>query len=242
LPSNIFSNSLQNWDNKTWLSSLGYIQVFNAFLIKHAKLNRTSKIIDIGCGRGKILGYLLKKLKLKTNPLGIDIENHKDKDKTINFKEINALNFLKQNKKTFDLILIKQTIHLIKKNKIKKLLNFCERRLNSKGSIVIFTLDPFQNQIPTFSLMNKKLKASLEADKKIVKFITKLYPGRIIKKFNFDVKISKIKYLEMIKKRYISILLKLSSREILEGINEINVKYKRILRFKDKLQCIIIKK
>ena len=65
---------------------------------------------------------------------------------------------------------------------------------------------------------------------------------KIIKKFNFDVKISKIKYLEMIKKRYISILLKLSSREILEGINEINVKYKRILRFKDKLQCIIIKK
>jgi ubiquinone/menaquinone biosynthesis C-methylase UbiE len=212
------------------------------FLIKNTRLNQTSKILDIGCGRGKILGNLLKKLKLKTKPLGIDVENHKDKDKTINFKEVNALNFLKQNKKKFDLILIKQTIHLIKKNEIIKLLNYCERSLNSKGSIIIFTLDPHQNQIPTFRLMNRNLKASIEKDRKIVNLITKLYPERIIKKFDFDVKISKVKYLEMIKKRYISILLKLSAREILKGVNEINVEYKKILRFKDKLQCIIIKK
>jgi hypothetical protein len=90
--------------------------------------------------------------------------------------------------------------------------------------------------------MNRNLKASIEKDRKIVNLITKLYPERIIKKFDFDVKISKVKYLEMIKKRYISILLKLSAREILKGVNEINVEYKKILRFKDKLQCIIIKK
>ena len=46
----------------------------------------------------------------------------------------------------------------------------------------------------------------------------------------------------MIKNRYISTLLKFSPKEILEGINAINLKYKKILRFQDKLQCIIIRK
>ena len=136
LRTNIFFNSLKNWDNKTWLSSSNYIQSFNKFLIKVAKLNSSSKIIDIGCGRGKILGHLLSKLKLKT--LGIDVERHKDRDKRINFKKVDALTFFKQDNKTFDLILIKQTIHLIEKTEIKKLLNLCKNKLNPKVKIIIF--------------------------------------------------------------------------------------------------------
>ena len=56
------------------------------------------------------------------------------------------------------------------------------------------------------------------------------------------LKYPKKKYLEMIKSRYISTLLKFSAKEISEGIDEINLKYKKLLKFKDKLQCIIIKK
>ena len=80
LPINIFFNSIKNWDNKTWLSSSSYIRSFNRFLVKNAKLTQDSKIVDIGCGRGKISGYLVSGLKLKNKPLGIDLEKHKDKD------------------------------------------------------------------------------------------------------------------------------------------------------------------
>ena len=73
---------IKNWDNKTWLSSEDYINSFNKFLIKQVKLNSKSRILDIGCGRGKILGNLSSKLKLKFKPLGIDIIDHKDKDKS----------------------------------------------------------------------------------------------------------------------------------------------------------------
>ena len=73
--------SLRNWDNKTWLSSKKYIQSFNSFLLKQIKLNSSSKILDIGCGRGKILGSLSSRLKLKNKPIGIDLEKHLDKDK-----------------------------------------------------------------------------------------------------------------------------------------------------------------
>ena len=65
---------LKNWDNKTWLSSNKYIKTFNNFLSKQIKLNRDSQILDIGCGRGKILGSLSSKLRLKNKPIGIDIE------------------------------------------------------------------------------------------------------------------------------------------------------------------------
>ena len=239
---NKFMNLIKNWDNKTWLSSVKYIKSFNRFLINYGKITQTSKIIDIGCGRGKILGNLFSQLKLETKPFGLDIKNHKDKDKRINFKNIDALTFFIKNNKTFDLILIKQTIHLLKIINIRKLLILCKKKLNPKGKIIILTLSPYQNQIPTFSLMHRKLKISLTRDKKIINLISKLYPRRIIKKFTFNVKISKKKYLEMIKNRYISILLKLSSKEILDGMSEIDIKYKNVLKFKDKLQCVIIKK
>ena len=70
--------SLKNWDNKTWLSSKNYIQSFNIFLLKQIKLNSNSHILDIGCGRGKILGSLSSRLKLKNKPIGIDIESTRE--------------------------------------------------------------------------------------------------------------------------------------------------------------------
>ena len=44
----------------------------------------------------------------------------------------------------------------------------------------------------------------------------------------------------MIKSRYISILLTFSREQINLGIQEIELKYKDIIRFKDKLICIIL--
>ena len=234
------STVIKNWDNKNWLSSNNYIKSFNNFLIKNIKLNSNSKILDIGCGRGKILGSLSSKLKLKNKPLGIDVINHKDKDNRINFKKIDAKNFFSRNKNQFDLILIKQTIHLLDFKTIKKLLFLSKKSLTKNGKIFIFTLDTYQNELPTFKLMKTKLEKSLDRDKKILEFISNLYPKRLKKKFIYNVKILKKKYLEMIEKRYISILLSLNNQQISIGLNEINSKYKKTIRFKDRLTCIVL--
>ena len=231
---------IKNWDNKTWLSSKNYIDSFNKFLIKNLNINSKSKILDIGCGRGKILGSLSSKLRLKKKPLGIDIISHKDKDKRIKFRKINMINFFKINKEKFDFILIKQTIHLINLSEIKKILHRLKKKLNPGGKILIFTLDTGKNEIPTFKTMKIKLNKSLERDKKILELITKLFPGRIKKKFIYNVEIDKKKYLDMIKNRYISTLISLSKKQIYSGIQEINQKYKNTLKFKDKLICIIL--
>ena len=232
--------NIKNWDNKTWLSSKNYINSFNNFLIKNFRINSRFKILDIGCGRGKILGSLCSKLKLKQKPLGIDVVSHKDRDRRINFKRINVLNFSLKKSQKFDLILIKQTIHLMKLKEIKRLLKLLKKNLNPNGKILIFTLDTEKNEIPTFKLMKQKLNQSLQRDKKILKIITNLYPHRIRRKFIFNVKISKKKYLEMIKNRYISTLIPFSKKQIDQGIEEIKLRYKNVLIFHDKLICIIL--
>ena len=235
------STVIKNWDNKNWLSSRDYISTFNKFLLKFNKLDSKSKILDIGCGRGKIIGSLKSKLKLKSKPIGIDIVNHRDKDKRINFKKMNVMSFFSTNKKKFDLILIKQTIHLLKLNEIKTLLIKMSKSLEPKGKILIFTLDPLNNEIPNFNLMKKKLLKSLKRDKKILTFISKYYPNRVKKNFSYKVKISKKVYIDMISKKFISILLGLNKEQIVTGIKEINYKYKKDLKFYDKLVCIIVK-
>tara|TARA_B100000902_G_scaffold385937_1_gene427928 strand:+ start:806 stop:1516 length:711 start_codon:yes stop_codon:yes gene_type:complete len=234
--------SLKNWDNKTWLSSQKYIYSFNKFLLKQVKLDKNSRILDIGCGRGKILGNLSLKLKLLNKPIGLDIENHKDRSKKINFKRIDALSFISKTKITFDLILIKQTIHLLKKRQILQLLSICKKKLNSNGKIMILSLDTKKNEIPSFYLMKKKLNISLKKDKKLFDLILKDNPKIIIKRFIYQVKISKKKYLQMINNRYISTLLNFTDNEIVDGINEIMRRYKKILKFKDRLICFVIRK
>ena len=231
---------LKNWDNKTWLSSLSYINSFNTFLLKKKKLNKNSQILDIGCGRGKILGSLSSKLKLKKKPLGIDIINHKDRDARIQFKKIKAINFSLKNNRKFDLILIKQTIHLMTFNEIIKTLYLLKRKLNPNGKILIFTLDTDKNEIPTFKKMKLRLKKSFERDRKILRMITQIYPLNKKKKFIFNVKIKKNEYLEMIENRYISTLITFSKKQLFEGIQEIQIGYKNIIRFKDKLICIVL--
>ena len=232
---------LKNWDNKTWLSSQKYIKSFNRFILKQVKLNRNSRILDIGCGRGKILANLSNKLRLLNKPIGLDIENHKDKSKKIIFKKIDALSYVSKTKITFDLILIKQTIHLLKKKQAIKLLSICKNKLSPNGKIVILSLDPNKNEIPTFKLMNKKLNISLKKDEKLFNLILKNQNKIILKKFVFHVQVLKTKYLQMIKNRYISTLLNLSNNQINNGINEIQKNYGKVLKFKDRLICFVIK-
>jgi len=234
--------SIKNWDNKTWISSIKYIQSFNIFLLRQKKLSKHSKILDIGCGRGKIVGSLFSKLKLINKPVGLDIEIHKDFDKRITFKKTNAIKYLKENKKKFDLILIKQAIHLFNLKDIKKILTYSYSSLNVGGIILILTLDTKDNEIPAFSLMKQKLTQSFKRDNLIWKKLLQLNIKKKITKFNFKVSIKKNIYSKMIKQRYISTLLKFSSLQISNGINEINLKYKKNILFNDKLKCIIFTK
>ena len=113
-------------------------------------------------------------------------------------------------------------------------------RLNINGKIIIFTLDPLNNEIPTFSIMKKKLKKALIRDKKIIRSISYLFNGKLIRGFSYKVKISRKKYMEMINSKYISVLLGMSQKTIFSGLNQIKRKYKKQISFEDKLICLVL--
>ena len=137
--------------------------------------------------------------------------------------------------------MIKQTIHLFNLRDIKKILTYSQSSLEKDGIILILTLVTKKNEIPTFSLMKQKLNQSFKRDIIIWNKILRLNIKKSTSKFNFKVKVKKNLYLDMIKQRYISTLLKLSLAQILNGIQEINLKYKKNIIFNDKLNCIILK-
>ena len=114
---------LENWDNKTWLSSEQYIYSFNNFLKSKIKFNKNTKILDVGCGRANIISTLQKMYKFNNKAIGIDIVKSKEVKKNIIFKKNDAVKFLKKTEALFDVILIKQTIHFFSKKQIKSLLN-----------------------------------------------------------------------------------------------------------------------
>jgi len=232
---------LKNWDNKTWLSSKSYISQFNKFLKLRVNLNKNSKILDIGCGRANIISSLHKRYRFKNKPVGIDIVRNKDIKTNIIFRKIEASKYLKKNR-NFDLILIKQTIHFFSKTKIISLLNLAKKNLNVKGSLLIFSLKTKNNRIPCFKIMKKQLNNSLKKDEKLFKIIRKNLRRIKETNFNFNVKISKRKYVSMIKNRYMSCLLSLSKKEIEKGIDEINLNFKNQLNFTDTLKCISFRK
>ena len=233
---------LKNWDNKTWLASTKYISSFHKFLKSKTKFNKNTKILDIGCGRANIISFLHKKYQFKEKPIGLDIIKNDNTKKNIIFKKIDAIEFLKKNDKCFDIILVKQTIHFFSKRKIITLINLCKKRLNKRGTFFVFSLKRKNNQIPSFQLMKKKLNKSLKKDKQILSLIKKNLKKFENKNFKYKATVEKKDYIKMIKKRYISCLITLSKKEILEGINEIEIKFNSLIKFEDILECIIYRR
>jgi cyclopropane fatty-acyl-phospholipid synthase-like methyltransferase len=231
-------NELKNWDNNTWLSSSAYINSFNTFLLKKKKLNKKSKILDIGCGRGKIFGVLSRKLKLTNKPIGIDPVIHKDVDKSIDFRSEDIFKFFKSNQKKFDLIMIKQTLHFFNNNKRTKLIKICKNNLKKNGALIIFSLITEKNEIPCFKLMKQKLNRGLERDSRMLSTTSKLLIDYQVDIFKFKVSMTKVKYIKMLKQKYISCLVNLNKDQISTGINEIKKLFNKKINFIDKLISI----
>ena len=231
---------LKNWENKTWLSSTKYIQSFCKFLKSKNKINKSTRILDIGCGRANVISYLNKKYKFFNKPIGIDIFKSKFIKKNIIFKKSDAIYFLKGSNEEFDLILIKQTIHFFRKKDVKTLLNLAKKHLSKKGKIFILSLKN-NSKIPVFKKMKVELNKSLKLDKQLIKIIKRNLSQYEEANFKFKVIISKKNYLKMLKNKYISCLLNLTKKDIKDGQKEIKSKYKTNIQFYDILDCIIYK-
>ena len=224
-----------NWDRSSWLSSKEYFAKLSNQLIKSLDLHEEIKILDVGCGRGYLLRSLANKANLINIPFGVEPVKHEGPIphhiKIIN-SSINS--FLDNNNIKFDVVILKQVLHLLNQNEREYFYYKVKKHLNDNAKIVFIHMND-QTEIPQFPTMKHRLKKSLNSHQYLLDELIKNFKLLKIDNFNYDVNISSKEYLEMIRNKYISVILDLNEEEIEKGIEFIKKHYPNQLSFKDTL-------
>ena len=224
-----------NWDRSSWLSSKEYFEELSSQLIEFLDIREEKKILDVGCGRGHLLESLVNKVHFIHKPIGVEPVKHEN---TISQRiEIinSSINFFFQNNNSkFDLVILKQVLHLLNSNEREYFYQEIKKYLNNNGQIVFIHMNN-QTEIPQFPLMGNKLKLSIDSHHLLLEELNKNFKLLNIQNFTYSVKISLDEYLTMITNRYMTVLLDFSEEEIKEGIAFIKQNYSNHLSFNDTL-------
>jgi len=229
------SSPCYNWDRSSWLSSKEYFEELSSQLIEFLDIREEKKILDVGCGRGHLLESLANKVNFIHKPIGVEPVKHEN---TISQRiEIinSSINFFFQNNNSkFDLVILKQVLHLLNSNEREYFYQEIKKYLNNNGQIVFIHMNN-QTEIPQFPLMGNKLKLSIDSHHLLLEELNKNFKLLNIQNFTYSVKISLDEYLTMITNRYMTVLLDFSEEEIKEGIAFIKQNYSNHLSFNDTL-------
>ena len=125
------------------ISSEGGPNIYNFFKNRH--------ILDIGCGTGK---FLHNYYELGAMCSGVDLVNNFQFQNKKNYKLINSnfQNFLKKNRKKFDVIFIFEFLEHLTLNEREVLFKYLPRILKTNGVIFLSTLN--RNIVSTFMSIN----------------------------------------------------------------------------------------
>ena len=229
------SSPCYNWDKSSWLSSKEYFEELSSQLIEFLDIREEKKILDVGCGRGHLLESLANKVNFIHKPIGVEPVKHEN---TISQRiEIinSSINFFFQNNNSkFDLVILKQVLHLLNSNEREYFYQEIKKYLNNNGQIVFIHMNN-HTEIPQFPLMGNKLKLSIDSHHLLLEELNKNFKLLNIQNFTYSVKISLDEYLTMITNRYMTVLLDFSEEEIKEGIAFIKQNYSDHLSFNDTL-------
>lgn len=138
----------------------GAAKSYEAMYGRFMPANKSSKILDIGCGAGHFLYYLKK--EGYTNYRGIDISKQQvdfvKQNITENVELADAFEFLEGKEKLCDLIVVNDLLEHIPKDMIIKFLKLIYSSLKNDGIVMIKTL----NMVNPFALRSRYMDITHE--------------------------------------------------------------------------------
>jgi 2-polyprenyl-3-methyl-5-hydroxy-6-metoxy-1,4-benzoquinol methylase len=115
------------------------LPVYEYYFGKHLPENKSSSIIDLGCGNGSFVYWLMS--KGFNNTIGIDIsEELIDLGKALGINNIQCqdiFNYLTDNQSSFDIIVMRDILEHFDKDETYKLIKLLYNHLSENGKIIL---------------------------------------------------------------------------------------------------------
>jgi len=203
-----------------------FVRALTSKMIQELDLKETDRFVDLGCGTGMYSLDILKQVPLQHKILGVDpyqqMLDQIPEDAPIERIAEDAYEFSAK-EDTYDKVLIKETVHHIENR--EGLFANLYQRLSSGGRLLLVHVPP-KLDYPLFEKALKKAER-WHADPDELE--------RQLKQAGFQVqrdvldhqhKIPKAKYFQMVKNAYMSVLSSFSDEDLLEGVQEMEEKYR----------------
>lgn len=231
-----YKNLSKNYDD-LWEYSKDFIEFISGNISKYLELKSTDIFLDLGCGTGLFTKEIYNQISFEKPVICSDISkdmlSYFPDSKKYKCISMDAVEFSFQ-PFSFDKILIKEMIHHLNEKQQETLIDNLFDRLNNGGKFLLILL-PLTLEYPLFKTALDKHK-ELQPDYMILANLFEEAGFQTeINMVKYPLNLSKSKYFQMVKNRYMSLLSSFTDLEIEKGLNEMEEKYINInnLAFND---------
>jgi len=231
-----------NWDDESWISSDDYIDYTVRLLIEELSVHSESRLLDVGCGRGKISAALALQTDLSLPIDAIDVSDSILEAPTtdkVNFLQTDVLTFLRSKKdRLYDGVIMKQMFHLLPIEIRQDVLIEVNASLKKDGRAVILAM-PSCSSLPMFKKGAEIFSQEVFPLDSVLALAKQCGFKTHVSAFNYEVNICKRDYFDLLINRFMSNLRSLSDQDIQTGIEELDGIYSdEWLNFFDRLDVI----
>ena len=240
-------SSCPNWDKETWISERDYQNKAALWIIDFARLEKVHKIVDIGCGRGGIISSISNRINNSRPISAVDcsetIGRHEiDRaEDNVEYIKCSGLPWLKSIPDcSVDRVILKQVIHCFSPTERNLVLQETHRILTHSGKGLIMIMPPTA-PFPLFGAAHNLFAESNVNYKDIILELGKIGFSVKSKVFEYDISLSRDKWMQMLRNRFMSSLVPMSDDEIEDGIAELDQQFGKdhTYCFKDQLIGIL---
>ena len=212
--------------NTSWTHSPEFVRAIGQECVKCLELKSTDLFVDIGCGTGFFTKEICDLAKLVNPALCVEPSQEMLEKLPVSTRLkavlMDANDFIALPNK-YDKILIKHAIHLIPN--INLFLQQLYQRLNPKGILLLVIMSP-QMEYPLFEAAFKKFNDSPPNPQLIARLVETAGFKTEITYFDYPITIEKTKYFQMIQNRFLTFLSTFNDREIEQGLEKLQQRYK----------------